>query len=189
MALAPTNSRGAALSGVNTFNGRNGAVVFSAGDSQGVFTATGQVVTGTGAGTGTLALPPSFLIGYDQITAAVNVTTNVAPGTTVITCASHTFDGSAVMVHFYCPHFVANTGATFAVYLTESGTQLFNIGQRDSANGGTSHPASLWAQFTPSAGAHSYLITATSSSGTSIVDAGTGSAGATVPTFVRFLKA
>lgn len=129
------------------------------------------------------------LLGYDQITVAVNVATAAAPGTTVITCAAHTFDGTATWVHFYCPHFVANTGATFAVFLTESGTQLFNIGQRDSASGGTSHPASLWAQFTPAAGPHSYVITATSSSGTSIVDAGTGVSGATVPTFVRFLKA
>lgn len=134
-------------------------------------------------------------IGYDQITAPVTVSsTTEATGTTIITCASHTFDGSPVIVQFFSPSveaFGASNGFV-AISLFESTTE--QVGQIAflQLNAATPLISSLsgWARFTPTAGAHTYLITAFKGGAgvTAMVNAGVGGTAAYAPAYCRFTK-
>lgn len=146
---------------------------------------------GIAGGSGTIG----FEIGYDQITATVNVTGTTEGGaTTIITCAAHTFDGAAVLLTFSSPGIlVPNTAGGFVdVVLTESGTALGQIGyiQNPAAGGQNGTPVNLTYRFTPSAGSHTYVIKAfcSSTSGTPRVIAGAAGAGAFAPAYARFTK-
>lgn len=151
----------------------------------------GQVLQGTGP---SYALPPGYEIGYDQITAPVSVTsTTEATGTTVITCGAHTFDGAAVMVEFYSPGIAISgtSGANMTVSLFESSTQigeLFFQEQNGVANT-MNTPVTALLRFTPTAGSHTYTVTAIRSTTiTMTVNAGAGGTATLVPAFIRFLK-
>lgn len=190
MALAPPSSIPVGVAAaVTTFDTRNGDVLFTAADAESVFTTAGKVMQGTGAGTGSEVFPPGFLIGYDQITASVTVASAVSPGTTIITCASHTFDGGAVWVNAFSPSLQPAGGDAFIVCITETGTALSHIAVRESDNSGTFDAADMWWRFTPTAGAHSYLLTCLKVATNGTWSAGTGTAGALAPSYIRFLKA
>jgi hypothetical protein len=135
-------------------------------------------------------------IGYDEITTSVSITgTAEGSATTVITCAAHTFDGTPVMVEFFTALLRTSTAATsqIIVGLYESGTLVNRIMalQNDAAS-----PSGMGAiggfRFTPSAGSHSYVVMAwtTSTSGAqALVAAGAGGAGNNPPAWVRFTEA
>ena len=128
-------------------------------------------------------------IGYDQITASVTVTSGTqATGTTVITCASHIFDGEPVMCQFFAP-VVAPAANDFIVPSLFEGSTC--IGQLCDVQGGTAAldvPGAGWLRFTPTAGAHTYKLTAYRSSVNGIIFAGIGGTAAYVPAFIRFTK-
>lgn len=147
----------------------------------------------------TLGLPaasPGYEIGYDQITSSVAVaSTTEASGTTIITASAYTFDGAAVICEFfspfvYCP---SSSNGTVTVCLFEGATQLGRIGVVE--NGPNTQqvgvPYGCRFRFTPSAGSHTYKITAFANvtTGTPTVSAGSGGTGANVPAFLRFTKA
>ena len=155
-----------------------------------------QALIATSGSAASWAYPPGFEIGYDQITATVNVTgTAEGSATTIITCAAHTFDGTAVLVDFYAvlastPNVAA--GNFVIVGLFESGTLInrFGSSQTPAAN------QMAWSmrgtmKITPTSAAHTYTVGAwaTSATGTPAVTAGAGGAGANPPAFVRFTKA
>ena len=144
-----------------------------------------------------LASLPGYEIGYDQITATVNLTgTTEGTATTVITCAAHTFDGGAVLCEVYTlilqtPN--AAVGDTAIVGLFESGTLVNRIllGRAVAVTAQQpQHPGFGALRFTPSAGSHSYVVAGwvSSTTGTPQVVAGTGGAGNNPPAWVRFTK-
>ncbi len=175
--------------GVTSFNTRSGAVTLAASDVEGLFTATGQVFQGTGSGTGSLVLPPGYEIGYDQITGNVTVSSSTeASGTAVITCGAHTFDGGAVMAEFFADN-VSPAAAGLVIFsLFESTTQIGRIADCRVATTATSWPAFGALRFTPSAGSHTYKVTAFQSGGNGTVTASSGGTAAAVPAFIRFTK-
>lgn len=157
--------------------------------------AASQVPVASSSSAGAWAYPPGFEVGYDQITAAVNITgTTQAAANAIITCAAHTFDGAAVLLDFYCPFLAHSTtaGATLGVSLFESGSVICDLAFLRNASTTGQFYSSLRAslRFTPTAASHSYVIAAYTSSttGTPAVSCGTGTAGAVVPCYVRFTK-
>lgn len=137
---------------------------------------------------------PGYEIGYDQITANVNVTaTSESSGTTVISCAAHTFDGSPVMAEFFCPYAGAplSNGAYLGVALFESTTEIGRLCLMFETNSsvGTTGPMFGRLRFTPSAASHTYTVKAWVSSGTGAsITAGAGGTSTAVPAFIRFTK-
>lgn len=150
---------------------------------------TNKVWGSTGSGTSVGVLPPGYEIGYDQITSPVSVNSSTeATPTTIITCASHTFDGAAVMLEFFCPYAMPATGATsqLLVNLFESTT---NLGRIAAITDGVNAQTLIGRiRFTPSAAAHTYLIAGWQGGGTATVGAGAGGSAAYAPAFARFTK-
>lgn len=141
-------------------------------------------------------LPVGFEFGYDQITAAVNVS---SAAVTVISCAAHSFDGSAVNVTFTSPRVISGTasGADVTISLYEAAPVNDYIGRMGWVNPNTATSNQYGVTFTyphltPSAGAHTYQIVAQTSdtTGPPSVQAGAGGNSPTdVPASVRFTKA
>lgn len=162
----------------------------------------GDVPVASSAVAGTWAFPPGHEFGYDQITGNVNIVSlTEATGTTIITCAAHTFDGAAVICDFFSGQVVlpAETVATTAVSVTfslfEGATQitrlafaLYEINQ--TVNNQMQIPIFGSLRFTPTAASHTYTVTAicSSTNGTPVVVAGAGGTGTPPPTYVRFTK-
>lgn len=155
--------------------------------------AAGQVPVASSSSAGAWANPPGFEFGYDQITVGVNVaSTTEATPTTIITCGAHTFDGGAVMAHFFCAAVTGATASFVVVNLWEGATNLGQLAVVSgiSASNQIGVPVSAHYRFTPTAASHSYLIQAFcgSTTGTPAITAGAAGAGNHVPTFVRFTK-
>lgn len=137
---------------------------------------------------------PGYEFGYDQITADVNVTSTIeATPTTILTCASHIFDGQPVLVTFFTPYVVTPNvaGGTVQLGVSESGTQLGKfLYLQNTANVGFAGAIVGHYRFTPTAGSHTYAIYGfvSSTSGTPRVGAGAAGAGNPLPAFVRFTK-
>jgi Pectate lyase superfamily protein len=156
---------------------------------------TQPILVGAASG-GIFSVDPGKEVGYDPITATVNVTGTVptAP-TTIITCPARTFDGLPVLLEFFSPRVVTPNnvaGANIHIGLYESGNLIAELGQLQTPAAATltaPFPAAL--RFTPSAGSHTYTIGAwvTSTTGTPAVTAGTGAGGSNAPTFARWTKA
>ncbi len=157
--------------------GNDAATVLSIG-------ASGKVLASNGT-TPSWVYPPGYEIGYDQITGNVTVSaTTEASGTTVISCAAHTFDGSPVLAEFYCN--ALSVGDFVIVSLFESTTQIGRFTQ--SATGVSAFAAHGAIRFTPSAASHTYTVTAYRGSSNGTVNAGAGGTAVYSPTFVRFTK-
>jgi hypothetical protein len=138
---------------------------------------------------------PGQEIGYDQITASVTVASSTeASGTTIISCAEHAFDGGPVLVQFCAPFIQppATAGGDFVVVcLFEGATQItrLNAVQNPTSPSQMAAPTTSTYRFTPSAGRHTYTVTAfwSGHSGGS-VGCGVGGTGAYSPAFIRFTK-
>jgi len=146
--------------------------------------------TSGGSGTGSE-------IGYDQITTAVDVaSTTQATGTTIISCAAHTFDGSPVICEFFSERVITGSDSQrFVVVSLFEGatqiTQLAYIRNQAAANGSSAHVCTYAKyRFTPTAGSHTYTITAYADNltGTPSIQAGAGGSATQAPAFVRFTK-
>jgi len=137
------------------------------------------------------ATMPGSEIGYDQITSNFTISSTSAPGDTLISGSSYTFDGHPVMAQFYCfdiiPPSVAGNGVNISLYEGTTAIALFS-----QAYGASSTPMRIpgngWYRFTPTAGSHTYSVKvySTSLTGTPQILAGTGAA--TAPAFLRFTK-
>lgn len=154
--------------------------------------ASGDVPVASSSSAGTWSLPPGYEFGYDQITSAVTVTsTTESSGTTVISCAAHTFDGAPVWAHFFSPWAQAQDSDVICS-LFEGATQigrLWDVSQHFATGTDSADPVSAWYRFTPSAGSHTYTVTAFSFFGGTIsISAGAAGTGLFVPAFIRFIK-
>lgn len=158
-------------------------------DAEGRLTAASQV--GIAGGSGTIG----FEIGYDQITAPVNIasTTEGTP-TTIIAGSSYTFDGAAVLATFWCPYLQIGTSGTQTVdvHLWEGGTEIGRIAHISFGSNVAQEAISVcgFYRFTPTAGAHTYSIKAhcNNVTGPPAVGAGAGGVGAYLPAFLRLTK-
>lgn len=134
-----------------------------------------------------------YEFGYDAITSDVTVSaTSESSGTTVITCAAHTFDGGPVWAHFFCEETIMGSGASnfLVISLFEGSTQIARLANYFSSLTQTLvTPCNGWFRFTPSAGSHTYSITAYRNNANCTIKAGSGGTAASPPAFVRFLKA
>ena len=146
-------------------------------------------------GDGTWSASPASEIGYDQITATVNVTStsDTAP-TTIIAGSAHTFDGAPVIAEFFSPVVVTPSlaaGNLTGITLFEGASSLAVLAEIITpAAANTKVPVLLRFRFTPSAGSHTYGIGAwaTNTTGTPAVVAGASGSGAFVPAYLRFTK-
>ena len=158
--------------------------------------AASQALIATGAAAASWAYPPGFEIGRDTITGNVAIaSTTEATGTTIISCAAHTFDGGAVLVELFAPAVQtpgAAVGNAVDACLFESTTEISRIARCITQSVAAAVSSVLTGKyvFTPTAGSHTYTITAfaTSLTGSPTVIAGTGSGAAFAPAFVRFTK-
>ncbi len=136
---------------------------------------------------------PGQEIGYDQITGNVNIgSTSASTPTTIITCASHAFDGGPVMLTVYFPFvFMGSANNTLGVVLVEGGSAIGEMLFTSQVSATEPYVFShAVRRFTPSAGLHTYLIGAycNNTTGTPAVGAGVGTGTADVPAFARFTK-
>lgn len=154
------------------------------------------IINPGGTGT-TYQFPPGHEIGYTQITAPVSiVSTTEATGTTIISPGALTFDGGLVLVHFFAPYVTRSSSGVsteLTINLFESTTEItrFVPAFTDAtANQNTSGGVNGFYRFTPTAGSHTYTVTAwaQSTTGTPAVGAGAGGTTAFAPAFIRFTK-
>jgi hypothetical protein len=153
---------------------------------------TGKVIGSAGSAAAAV-FPPGFEIGYDQITAPVTVaSTTESSGTAVISCASHTFDGAAVLLDVFSPgvDIGAGAGQFVVVSLFESTVQIGRLAVFQGPAAATDTvPLRAGLRFTPTAAAHTYTITAYKiGGGTCVVEAGVGGTGVDVAAYARFTK-
>lgn len=174
--------------------GQVGGSTLTIGAVEALFTQSGTILQGTGSGTGAEVLPPGYEFGYDQMTSFISVTsTTESAGTTIIAGTSHTFDGSPVIAEFFSPKASGNTasGGSVSVSLFESSTDkgiLCWIADSGTTELMVSISGKL--RFTPSAGAHTYSVTAatSSTSGSPFIQGGAGGVGNVAPCYIRFTK-
>ena len=133
-------------------------------------------------------------VGYDQITSSVNVaSTTEATPTAIISCAAHTFDGAAVLLTVFAPQIVSPSvlSSFVVVLLFESTTEITRLGTfLTPAAANMDQGATLLYRFTPTAGSHTYTISAYASSttGTPSISCGAGGTATLNPAFARFTK-
>lgn len=190
----PTVNLDLASSGVVTsLDSITGAVSLVAGTNVTISDNTpsaGQITIAASGG----ASGPGTEIGYDQITAGVNITgTTSATSTTVIAGSAHTFDGTPVMAEFFSSEVIPPTTAAgfMCIQLFEGSTAIGQIAlvQNPAANN-MSQAVYAGYRFSPSAASHTYSIKAfvSGTTGTPSVQANTGGAGVSLPCFLRFTK-
>lgn len=150
----------------------------------------GDVLTGVGT-TILWAKPPGYELDYAQITADVTVSGVVGAQTTVITGGAVTYDGTTGIVIEVMLVGVLN-GATDSVVLElwDGGTSIGASPAINTAGSGTQveWPVTVKKRLTPSAGAHTYTLKAYRTAANGTIKAGTGAAGAVLPSFMRITK-
>lgn len=148
------------------------------------------ILVGASAGTNFL-IDPGLEIDYVQITANVNVTGTVSGSpTTVVTSSANSFDGTPVILEFFSPIIITPSVASGSlnIGLYESGSlvaQIASIITPAAAN--MRVPVCVKFRFSPTAGTHTYSIGSwvSSTTGTPLIGAGTGTAGANLPAYIR----
>ena len=158
--------------------------------------AAGQVPVASSSSASAWGYPPGFEINYTQITSPVTIASATeATGTTIISPGAITFDGTAVLCHFFAPSMHVDSSAIgdqLVVSLFEASTQIGRLTVNNSLSTTTliRSPLTGFLRFTPTAASHTYTVTAfaTSTTGTPQIIAGAGGTGVEVPAFVRFTK-
>lgn len=132
---------------------------------------------------------PGHEIAYVEFTGTVSSTTATeAAPLDVVSAGSVTFDGTPVVVEFFCEQ-IENVGAINNGFnLWEDATdrgRLFDSNAQAVNTGGT-----FKRRYTPSAGAHTLKVRLwTSGASTFQLSAGAGGVGARMPGFIRITKA
>lgn len=157
--------------------------------------AAGQVLQAVDGTDVQWAYAPGHEIGYNQITSPVGITgLSSASPTSVIAGSAYTFDGSPVIADFYSPEVTSPSlaaGDITVIGLFEGSTLLAEMGFMRCPSAGNAGGATVKGsfRFTPSAGSHTYSVSAwvTNVTGSPSILAGNGTAGA-APAYLRFTK-
>jgi hypothetical protein len=178
--LSKRTGGGGSSGGVTSLDGLSGAVTLSEGDGI-TLTTVGQDIEIAASGGGDSELA------FAQITSNVDITsTTAATPTEVISAGAVVFDGSTrVCIEFFCMQ-VRSSHQFVVLTLWDDATQLSRFGVVQIALD-VNMPVLLRRILTPSAGSHTYKVTAYKSGGTGTITAGTGSGGdgANVPAYIR----
>lgn len=175
-----------------------------------IWDAAGDLVVGTGAdaaarlaigatdgmavrrvaGAVAWAFPPGHVLDRTTFTGNVSITaTTEATANTVVTAGAIAFDGSTVVdIQFFCPgvSFQATNGVDVIAWLYDGSSSIGKIEQgRNSASQSHIQVFNATVQITPSAATHTYSVRMTTSSGTSVANAGAGGAGVFYPGFIK----
>lgn len=132
---------------------------------------------------------PGTELHYSQSSASIQSTaTSVAGAVVVLAGASVTYDGSPVMVEFFCPYFY-NAGL-FQTYaeLFDGSTAIGIIAGFFSAAASQSVSIHGARRITPTAGAHTFSIRMWVNGGTGTSYGGNAAAGTYPPMFLRITK-
>lgn len=134
-------------------------------------------------------LPSGYEFGYDQITSPVTISASSTPGTTVISCAAHWFDGGSVLLHFFMPDVEIGSADISLFRLFEGST---NLGRVNDSRAGSGAPqfggVTGFIRFTPTAGFHTYTITGQRGTNNAVIDCGVGGSDNYIAAFARFTK-
>lgn len=138
------------------------------------------------------ALAVGSELAYNQITANAAISANTeGTANTVVTASAVTFDGGPVVVEFFTSRAdLQNTvGTALVVLLQEGATVLGRLALAlATTTNSTAMPIMARYRFTPTAGVHTYSITAYSTSGAATIEAASGGSGAQVPAYIRITK-
>src|SRR5690349_5896620 len=122
--------------------------------------AASKVIGASSTNAASWVFPPGYEFGYDQITASVNIaSTTEATGTTIITCAAHTFDGSPVVAEFFGWMRTSTVATSHSVCLFEGATELTQLAVTLLA-AAAQDIFTIYARyrFTPTAASHTYTV-------------------------------
>ena len=131
---------------------------------------------------------------YTQITSPVTVSSSTeSSGTTIISPAAFTPDGTPVLVEFFAPYIATPAAVGYSVYvdLFEGATEIGRFGYATTPNTSAAQSAPFIGRlrFTPTNASHTYTVTAwANNTGTLAVGAGAGGTGNYMPAFIRFTK-
>lgn len=128
---------------------------------------------------------------YKQITSGVTV---AATGTTtVISATSSVFcDGGPLLIEFWSPYAVTQSGQELQILFQVDGTTVSQMSDATSVSTSVgTPPVHALLRYTPSAGNHTFGVIAqlTTSTGTAIIGASTGTSTTQAPAFLRVTKA
>ena len=148
------------------------------------------IISGSGGSGGGKA--PGFEWAYNEITSNAAIAAN-SEGTanTVVAASAVTFDGAPVLVEFFTSRAdCQNTlGAALVVLLQEGATVLGRLALvLNPAAQAFAVPILAHYRFTPTAAAHTYTVTAYTTSGSATIEAAGGGSGAQMPAFIRITK-
>lgn len=135
---------------------------------------------------------PGYELAYNEVTTTVNLTvTTEGTAADVVTASAVTYDGSPVIVEFFCPRVATQntSGSTIVFLLQESSTVIGRLGLFNTvANTTQLSPLLMRYRFTPSNASHTYKATAYSTiSGSSLIG-GAGGSGTELPMYLRITK-
>lgn len=149
----------------------------------------GQFIGGT---VPAYAYPPGAELAYVEFTADVTITA-VTPGTAqdVVSSGAVTYDGTAVIIEFFCPSAEIVLAGNLIGYLQDGATELGALGIiKEAATGpGLGNAFLTRRKLTPSAGSHTYKVTGYKSSTTAVFHANSGGSGNYLPGYIRVTKA
>lgn len=136
--------------------------------------------------------PPASRIAHDEVASnQTSTTTTAATATQIIAGSAIAYDGSVILIEFFCPevyHSVASTAVFFELYDAASGLGLIAAARSIStANGDMVYG---FRRLTPSVATHTYNIrmwVAAAGTATAVAGGG-GAAGTAVPMFLRITK-
>lgn len=143
---------------------------------------------------GTASLPDlgGKELDYAQITADVSVSGTSAAQTTVITGNAVTYDGTTnIVIEIMLAGVLNGASDSVTLELWDGATSIGATAQFSTAGSATQIqvPVRFAKRLTPSAGSHTYTLKAYRGTANGTIKAGTGAAGAVVPSFMRITKA
>lgn len=156
--------------------------------------ASGNVPVASSATAAAWQFPPGYEISYTQITSPVNIASSTeSSGTAIISPAAATFDGGAVLVEVFAVIQGGSVATQEQICLFEATTQITRLGALAQSAASTGFfQATTWKyRFTPTAGSHTYTVTAFANNTTGTqasVQCGSGGTGGLPPAFIRFTK-
>lgn len=154
--------------------------------------AAGAAILGSQLAAGQLG-PPGAQIAHDEVATNQTATaTTAATATSIIAGSAVAYDGSPIILEFFCPrvfHTVASTAVLFELY--DSATGLGQISAGRSVSTADGDFVYGFRKLTPSVATHTYNIrmwVGAAGTGTAAAGGG-GAAGTLVPMFLRITKA